>query len=122
MNTFLSHVVEIEGVDLKRSRIKPVSDKRRVENKVRAQMMAEKFGPREEWRCSFKAQLFSRGYDSRDNCFGEINGHELRKRRESRKRCPPRIGWVIATTSMTRGDRSPDTLTNTKRAVAAVHR
>lgn len=84
MNTFLSHVVEIEEVDLKRSRIKPVSDKRRAENKVRAQMMEEKFGPREEWTCQFWSvayigQLFDEN-ESPQFHFGEINGHEFKKR------------------------------------------
>lgn len=66
---------------MKRSRIRPVSDKRKALNAERKILMEEKFGPREEWRCSFAdfggenlafVALWTHG--------GAVNGHEILKR------------------------------------------
>lgn len=62
---------------MKRSRPKPVSDKRRAENVIRAAMLEEKYGPRGEWQCSFR--MYLPPGETPDPCFGEINGHELVK-------------------------------------------
>ena len=61
---------------MKRSRIKPRSDKRTAENAERARLMEEKFGPRGEWRCQFPAIDNGFGF----GCFGDVNGHEILKR------------------------------------------
>jgi hypothetical protein len=71
---------------VKRTRVKPVSDKRRRENKERAAMMEEKYGPR-PWECQFHdfttardADLMHRVADLGGlNCHGDVNGHEIVK-------------------------------------------
>ena len=63
---------------MKRSRPKPVSDKRRAENLERKELMEAKFGPRDFWSCSLRRNvdaLYALG-----PCFGPVNGHELLKR------------------------------------------
>jgi hypothetical protein len=68
-------------VRVKRGRIKPISDKRRAENVVRAERMEEKFGPR-PWDCQFGKVVRFAGVAvpmSFLSCFGEVNGHEILK-------------------------------------------
>ena len=63
---------------MKRTRIKPVSDKRRAVNVERRRMLEQTFGKRESWRCSLRdtpSALAAFGA-----CFGEVNGHEVLKR------------------------------------------
>ena len=62
---------------MKRSRLKPMSDKRRKVNAKRKEALEAHFGPREGWRCWFTAHpgLFVAG-----GCFGELAGHEILKR------------------------------------------
>ena len=63
---------------MKRTRIKPVSDRRRAVNKLRAEMMEEHFGPRDTWACwvrSRPAMALVMG-----GCYGDVNGHEVVKR------------------------------------------
>jgi len=57
---------------MKRSRINPVSKKRRKKNALRKFAMLEVFGPREGWKCAMRGRYLA--------CFGDINGHELLKR------------------------------------------
>ena len=57
----------------KRTRIKPISDKRRLANATRAAMMLERFGPREFWRCQL-------GPIIQTPCYGPVNGHEVKSR------------------------------------------
>jgi hypothetical protein len=61
---------------MKRSRLRPVSKKRRAENVERKALMEEKFGPRENWRCAFPQ--IDNGFGL--GCFGDVNGHEVLKR------------------------------------------
>lgn len=63
---------------MKRSRLRPVSEKRRAENVERQKLMLEKFGPREEWRCKLRDDPLAQGVLG--PCFGEVNGHEIVKR------------------------------------------
>ena len=63
---------------MKRSRIKPVSDKRRAVNVERARILEATFGPRDSWRCSLRdtpQALVAFG-----PCMGTVNGHEVLKR------------------------------------------
>ena len=64
--------------------MKPISDKRRDENAIRAKLMAEKFGPEHEWSCSFWDHRMENpevqvGKNYR-TCWGPIDGHEVVKR------------------------------------------
>ena len=56
---------------MKRSRPKPVSDRRRGENAERARLLLQRFGPKDHWSCGYGAPAF---------CFGPVNGHEILKR------------------------------------------
>ena len=59
---------------MKRSRLRPVSDKRRDDNALRAEMMEAKYGPR-PWRCLAERALLGQ----MGPCHGEVNGHEIIK-------------------------------------------
>ena len=66
---------------MKRSRPKPVSDKRRAVTELRKEQMDFVFGPRESWKCQFKWHLA--GFAINDfefQCHGPVNGHEVVKR------------------------------------------
>ena len=71
---------------MKRSKIKPMSDKRIREMSERRKMMAAKFGPRELWVCQFEEfakvadPVWNAPYFRPYPCMGSINGHELKKR------------------------------------------
>lgn len=56
-----------------RKALKPVSEKRKEENKIRRELMLAKFGPRETWKCQI-------GHLIGTPCFGAINGHEPKAR------------------------------------------
>lgn len=58
---------------LKRTRLKPVSDRRREVNAQRAILMEERFGPPETWRCQLRAIIGT-------PCLGEVHGHEVLSR------------------------------------------
>ena len=64
--------------------MKAVSDKRRAENVVRAEVMEETFGPREEWFCHFEEfqeahpDVFVRVKHLAHQ--GPVDGHEIVKR------------------------------------------
>jgi hypothetical protein len=64
---------------VKRSRLRPVSKKRRALNAERAQIMLCAFGPRDQWVCIFQHRPEWRAVLGGD-CFGPVNGHELVKR------------------------------------------
>ena len=62
---------------MKRTRLNPVSKKRRDQNVERAKILEAAWGPR-PWVCVFKfrpewKKIFG------GECFGEVNGHELVK-------------------------------------------
>ena len=75
---FLTHVPTIEGVDLKRSPVNRISQKRQAEMQLRKSLMEETFGPRENWRCTF--WLYRSTLMEPSLCHGNVNGHELLKR------------------------------------------
>jgi hypothetical protein len=61
---------------LKRTRINPMSEKRKTVNRQRQEAMLAKFGKRETWKCM--------GQDIMPHkCFGEIHGHEILSRSRS---------------------------------------
>jgi hypothetical protein len=62
---------------MKRSRINPVSAKRKIENAQRKVLMLEKFGPRDGWKCSIPRYETPPGTPP---CYGYVNGHEILKR------------------------------------------
>ena len=66
---------------MRRSRIKPVSEKRRLENIERKRAMEEAFGPRSWWQCEVLKRLLDGDtrYAIMGQCLGDINGHELLK-------------------------------------------
>jgi len=60
--------------------MKRVSDKRKIENAQRKVLMLERFGPREEWKCSMNGiWTIAQGVQV-GKCHGAVNGHELLKR------------------------------------------
>lgn len=61
---------------LKRSSLKPMSDKRRAVNVQRKEAMLAHFGKRELWKCQGQDRFPHK-------CFGEINGHEILSRARS---------------------------------------
>ena len=61
---------------MKRSALKPMSDKRRAVNVQRKEAMLAHFGKRETWKCTVKDIIGT-------PCFGEINGHEILSRARS---------------------------------------
>lgn len=68
---------------MKRSRIKPVSDKRRALNVRRLELQEAAWGPKRWWRCWFKdrpAEMALAG-----PCAGIVDGHEILKRSRSGK-------------------------------------
>jgi hypothetical protein len=69
---------------MRRTPIKSLSNERRSENRVRAVMMLEKSGPREEWRCLMlnegMKQIVNLVGANVGRCFGGVHGHELKKR------------------------------------------
>ena len=81
---------------MKRTRIKPVSDKRRAVNVLRREAQEAAWGPR-PWGCKFSGYVWQFNFDrptsdpmllltSRDmSCFGEVNGHEILSRAQSTK-------------------------------------
>jgi hypothetical protein len=73
-NTFLT--APIKGVEVKRSPVNQISQKRRKLMRERRAMLDETFGPKEEWQCSIPPM----GITYWGECYGEVNGHELRKR------------------------------------------
>ena len=63
---------------MKRSRIRPVSEKRKALNIERRKILEATFGPRDTWRCALRdtpQALVAFGA-----CFGSVNGHEVLKR------------------------------------------
>ena len=63
---------------LKRSRLKPVSDRRREVNIERLRLQEAAWGAKQSWRCWFKdrpTELAVAGA-----CHGEVWGHEILKR------------------------------------------
>lgn len=58
---------------MKRSAIKPMSDKRKAVNVKRKEAMLDHFGSRETWECTVQGIIGT-------PCFGEINGHEILSR------------------------------------------
>lgn len=56
---------------MKRTRLRPISEKRQAQNALRRELMVERFGLREEWKCSIAAL---------GSCYGPVNGHERVKR------------------------------------------
>jgi hypothetical protein len=69
---------------VKRSRLRPVSNKRRDLNKIRARLQEEAWGPR-PWTCQFPRYVAILWLDTRElveagPCFGDVNGHEILSR------------------------------------------
>jgi len=58
---------------MKRSTLKPMSDKRKAVNVKRKEAMLAHFGPRETWKCTVRDIIGT-------PCFGDINGHEIKSR------------------------------------------
>jgi hypothetical protein len=58
---------------LKRTALKPVSDKRRAVNALRREAMEAHFGKRETWKCQGQDRFPHK-------CLGGINGHEILSR------------------------------------------
>jgi hypothetical protein len=82
---------------MKRTRLKPVSDSRRVVNALRKEAQEKAWGPR-PWTCVFTdaVRLFNALAVDRNEpmmlltssdrrCFGEVNGHEILSRAQSTK-------------------------------------
>jgi precorrin-3B methylase len=61
---------------MKRTRLNPVSDKRKEVNRQRKEAMLEHFGKRETWVCSVREIIGT-------PCFGDVNGHEILSRARS---------------------------------------
>jgi hypothetical protein len=61
---------------MKRTRLNPVSDKRREVNAKRKEAMLAHFGKSETWKCMGQDKFPHK-------CFGEINGHEILSRARS---------------------------------------
>jgi len=61
---------------LKRSSLKPVSDKRKAVNAQRKEAMLTHFGKRELWKCQMRDIIGT-------PCFGDVNGHEILSRARS---------------------------------------
>ena len=62
---------------MKKRQLRRMSLERLNENRLRREKLEERFGPRSEWTCS----VIGRPHHSEmGECFGPINGHELRKR------------------------------------------
>jgi len=59
--------------EMKRTTLKPMSDKRKLVNQQRREAMLEAFGPREKWVCMGQNKMPHK-------CFGGINGHEIKSR------------------------------------------
>jgi len=58
---------------MKRTALKPMSDRRKEVNKKRRVALEEHFGKREDWKCSVRDILPTM-------CWGEVNGHEILSR------------------------------------------
>jgi hypothetical protein len=61
---------------MKRTKLNPVSDRRKEVNKLRKEAMLEHFGKRETWVCQGKELIGT-------PCFGDVNGHEILSRARS---------------------------------------
>lgn len=85
---------------MKRSRIKPISDRRRKLNVERHRRLEEKYGPSEFWECEIGPIIGT-------PCFGDVHGHEILSRERSGRRdenlldlggiklaCNHHNGWV----------------------------
>ena len=65
--------IERKASTLKRTPIKPMSDKRKSVNQQRKEAMLAHFGKRETWKCQGQTVFPHK-------CFGAINGHEITSR------------------------------------------
>lgn len=68
---------------MKRTRLRPVSATRLEENELRARLMKDEFGEREDWWCQFnrvRIATWPRHQMRASACGGEVHGHELLKR------------------------------------------
>lgn len=70
---------------MKRSRINPVSKKRRAENVVRRENLERAWGPR-PWSCWLAGKVGTLGIPP---CYGEVNGHEIVKASQGGSRTDP---------------------------------
>lgn len=68
--------------ELKRTRLKPVSENRRKVNKARREALEARFGPRSAWKCRFKGFVAGTPYADAETlrCHGAVNGHETLSR------------------------------------------
>lgn len=68
---------------VKRSPLKPVSEKRKALNRERKELMEQAFGPRDTWKCQWGTAIRFAAVAvpaSMMPCHGDINGHEVLKR------------------------------------------
>jgi hypothetical protein len=86
---------------MKRSRVKPMSDKRRAANIERKRLMVETFGPENSWTCWFKNKAPELALAG--PCMGNIHGHEALKSSRGGSRldmanvvlvCDYHNGWI----------------------------
>ena len=75
------------GTHMKRTRLSPVSAKRRKANAERKANLEQAFGPK-PWSCRFRSFVPSHsGWSSvlDTTCYGPVDGHEILKRSRSRR-------------------------------------
>ena len=73
---------------MKKSSLKPMSEKRKRLNVERKKILEETFGSREHWDCSFhqwSSDLSWANKATEAACFGPVNAHEILKRSRSGK-------------------------------------